>query len=157
MRENPEKSVRYVAAGYGLFAAFYFVLGGVLTTSIGGYVSVLSPHPQDTYIVNATGTVVSILGVGLLNVVLALCAWWLFALHKMLRLGVLVIASAIAIFLLVSNAVGIVSWYPSGSRMIGFWYATGGSLLFAVGYLVLAWALIRAGRTRVVAERAKRG
>jgi len=153
MPDNPEKTVRYVAAGYSLFAALWFVMGGTLVALFHGYSFVVTL--RDAYIVNGDATVVSVLAFGVLNVVIALAAWYWLLLRNELRIAVLVVVTGIAGLFLASSAFGVVSLYSREVDVAPSWYQPGALLLITVGYVLLAWMLVRAVRMRVVTERAK--
>jgi len=143
MTATSGKSVRQVAAGYGIFGLMFFVMAAIWINSLG--------WAQAIHAVRENGDARYVMGLlcalGLLNVLLAIGAWKVFSLRRWLRYALLVVCIAIPAYLVVSDVVGLIDIYFRRPIAHSNTVQSLAALALAVGYVLQAWSLVRAVRS----------
>jgi hypothetical protein len=140
MQEQQAKEVKYVAASYAIVALGYLAMTAMAIGAVGGLQSIL----QNFDIVG--GTLLLLVGLFLLNLLLALGSWRVlhFSLLKQrLFLGAAVAVAAAAV---INDVLGWWRWYqgmlPPDIADIASAAVIAGAML-ALGYVFLAFSLAR--------------
>jgi hypothetical protein len=127
------KEVKYVAAGYAIYALMYIALAAILLSASGGF------HNLDII----GGALSLIAGACLLNLLFAVGSWRVLTLSIWKRRLLLGGAISVAVVLVVSNLLGLWRWYHETLPTdIGPPAVMGGTLV-ALGYVFLAYGLMR--------------
>jgi|GEM_PF-5773561 len=139
MARSPEKEVRYIAAGYAIYALMFFGGGVFMLTIVGwhGY----SQFFKDLEIIG--GTLLLMLGGGVINLLMAFGSLRVFLYKRWKRNAILFGAVGIATILVLSNLIGLIAWIQGASpKELGYIQIIS-PLVIAVGYVLLAASLVR--------------
>jgi hypothetical protein len=154
MNSAQAREAKYVAAGYAILALMYLVMALMLVgvSGLNGLEQVI----QNIDILG--GTLLLMLGLFLLNVLLALGSWRVLTFSLLKRRLFLGAAISIAIVVVLNNIPGWWRWYHGALPPdIGPPAVLGGALI-ALGYVFLAYSIARVVSTsnkRLQADAAK--
>jgi hypothetical protein len=133
------KEVKYVAVGYAIYAVMYLVMG-VLLISVGGWGG-LQQLSADLEIIGRTLFLIT--SAFLMNVFLAVGSWRVLSLPAWNRRLLLSASIGLALVIVMNNIPGLWRWYQGILPADIGPPAVAGGVLVALGYVFLAYSLIR--------------